>query len=121
MQNTFFLPFIIAELIFLTTALTVAIGSTEHAFSLVTVAETEIQATGDQLLVITNAGLRLVSLQSNSSTLLFKASFTDVAHESVHGEVATLLEYGNNMQAVFLWDTNDLLRPVSLKLTAEPC
>lgn len=113
---------IITELVFSTKALTVRLESTEHALSHVTVVETEIQTTGEQLLVLTGHGLSLISLQSNSSTQLMNGSFTDVAYESVHGEVVTLVEYGNKIQVILLWDSNDLLRPVvSLKLEPRPC
>ena len=121
MREVYVGSLIIAGLVLFAKALTVRLDSTEHALGHVTVAETKIETIGDQLLVVTHYGLNLISLQSNTSVLLINGSFTDVAYESIHGEILTLAEYEDKSQTIILWDANDLLRPVSLKLAPKPC
>ena len=113
--------YLVTGLACFTTAMTITLDSSKVALNHLTIAETKIGAADEQLLVITDDGLQLVSLQSNSSALLFNGSFSDVAYESVHGEVVTLVEYENKSQVIILWDSNDFSTPRSLKLTPETC
>ena len=115
----------IFQTIFPTAAMNITLDSADEALSHLTVAQPNVETAGDKLLFKTKSGLIILSFGSNSSTvrtqLLINGSFTDVAHESVHGEIVTLVEYGKDSQAIMLWDADDLLRPRSLNLRVDPC
>ena len=112
----------VVEAIFSTNAMVMTLDSSDMAPTYFATNGTGIETAGEQLLVLTNDGLHLISLQFNSSALLLKGVFTDVAYESVHGEIVTLVEYKNNKQGIIFWDTNnEISKPTSLRLTPEPC